>query len=190
MITSILLAAGQSKRMNGENKLIKKIYNIPLISHSLKNILNSSVDNIIIVLGHQKEIIEKIIEENKKIKIVFNKNFKNGLSSSIKIGLKHLPRKTEFFLICLADMPMINKNIYNKLISFKNHKKIIVPTYKGKQANPVLFPISMREKIMNVYGDFGAKKILESNKDKIIKLNINDKAINLDFNTQDSFILK
>ena len=190
MITSILLAAGQSTRMNGENKLIKKIYNIPLISHSIKNILNSSVDNIVVVLGHQREIIEKIIERNKKIKIVFNKNFKNGLSSSIKIGLKHLPYKTEFFLICLADMPMINKNIYNQIIALKNHKKIIVPTYKGMQANPVLFPISMREKIMNVYGDFGAKKILESNKKKVIKLNINDDAIKLDFNTQDSFVLK
>ena len=43
---------------------------------------------------------------------------------------------------------------------------------------------------MNVYGDFGAKKILENNKDKIINLNIDDNAVNLDFNTQDSFNLK
>ena len=142
MITAILLAAGLSTRMNGENKLVKKIYNIPLISHSIRNILNSSVNSIIVVLGHQKDIIEKIIEKNKKINIVFNVNFKSGLASSIKTGLKHLPHKTEFFLICLADMPMVNKNIYNQLIALKNHKKIIVPTYKGKQANPVLFPIA------------------------------------------------
>ena len=51
MISAILLAAGKSKRMEGENKLVKKIKGTPLIKHSVKNILNSSVDEIIIVLG-------------------------------------------------------------------------------------------------------------------------------------------
>jgi len=39
MISAILLAAGQSKRMDGENKLTKKINGIPLVKHSIKNIL-------------------------------------------------------------------------------------------------------------------------------------------------------
>ena len=52
MISSILLAAGQSKRMNGENKLTKKINDIPLIKYSVRNILNSSIDELIVVLGY------------------------------------------------------------------------------------------------------------------------------------------
>ena len=44
MISAILLAAGQSKRMAGENKLTKKIKGIPLIKHSVKNILASTID--------------------------------------------------------------------------------------------------------------------------------------------------
>ena len=84
MISAILTAAGQSTRMNGENKLTKEVKGMPLIKHSIKNILDSSIDELIIILGHEKEIIEKLIINNKKIKIVFNKNFKNGLSSSIK----------------------------------------------------------------------------------------------------------
>ena len=67
MISAILLAAGQSKRMNGENKLTKEIQGIPLIKHSVKNILASSIDELIIVLGHQKETIEKLINKNEKI---------------------------------------------------------------------------------------------------------------------------
>ena len=55
MISAILLAAGQSKRMRGKNKLTKKIDNIPLIKYSIKNILESSVDELIIVLGYQKK---------------------------------------------------------------------------------------------------------------------------------------
>jgi molybdenum cofactor cytidylyltransferase len=187
MISAILLAAGQSKRMNGENKLTKEIQGIPLIKLSVKNILASSINELIIVLGHQKEIIEKLIDKNKKIKFVFNKNFESGMASSIKTGLNHLSEKTEAFFICLADMPMVNHDIYNQLIKSKDNKEIIVPTYKGQQGNPVLFDKSMKEKVLDIKGDVGAKKILELNKDKILNLEINDQSITKGFDTQDNF---
>ena len=66
MISAILLAAGQSKRMDGENKLTKNIWGIPLVKHSVKNILDSSIDELIIVLGYQKEIIEDLLIKIKK----------------------------------------------------------------------------------------------------------------------------
>ena len=187
MISAILLAAGQSKRMNGENKLTKEIQGAPLIKHSVKNILASSIDELIVVLGYQKETIEKLINKNEKIKFVFNKDFESGIASSIKTGLNNLSEKTEAFFICLGDMPMVNPNIYNQLIKSINKREIIVPTYKGQQGNPVLFAKSMKEKIINISGDIGAKKILELNKDKILNLEINDQCVTKDFNTQDSF---
>ena len=159
MISAILLAAGQSKRMNGENKLTKKIQGIPLIKLSVKNILASPVDELIIVLGHQKEIIEKLIDKNEKIKFVFNKDFESGMASSIKIGLNSLSEKTEAFFICLGDMPMVNKKIYNHLISCRKKKDIIAPTYNSIQGNPILFSKSMKSSIMTIKGDIGAKKI-------------------------------
>ena len=57
MISAILLAAGKSERMNGENKLIKKIQGVPTIKHSINNILASYIDELIIVLGYQKKIV-------------------------------------------------------------------------------------------------------------------------------------
>jgi molybdenum cofactor cytidylyltransferase len=187
MISAILLAAGQSKRMNGENKLTKEIQGIPLIKHSVKNILAASIDELIIVLGHQKEIVEKLIDKNEKIKFVFNKNFESGMASSIKTGLYNLSEKTEAFFICLGDMPMVNHDIYNQLIKSKDNKEIIVPTYKGQQGNPVLFNKSMKEKVIDISGDSGAKKILELNKAKILNLEMNDQRIAKGFNTQNDF---
>ena len=189
MISAILLAAGQSKRMGGENKLTKKIQGVPLIKHSVKNILAAPIDELIIVLGYQKEIIEKLIDKNMKIKFVFNKDFENGMASSIKTGLNNLSEKTEAFFICLGDMPMVSHDIYNQLIKSRNNKEIIVPIYKGQQGNPVLFNKSMKEKIMDITGDVGAKKILELNKDKTLNLEINDQGITKGFDTQNDFNL-
>ena len=188
MISAILLAAGQSKRMKGENKLTKKIQDIPLIKLSIKNILNSNIDEIFIILGYQKEIIQKIIGKNDKIKFFFNENYESGIASSIKIGVSKLSEKTDAFFICLGDMPMVNKNVYNQLIKSKSDKEIIIPTYKGKQGNPILFSKSIKEKIMNIKGDVGAKKILELNKDKILNVEINNQSVKKDFNTKDDFI--
>ena len=64
---------------------------------------------------------------------------------------------------------------------------IVIPTYNGQQRNPVLFSISMKEKIMTLSGDTGAKKILEKNKNKIFNLKINDEGILKNFNTIKNF---
>ena len=190
MISAILLAAGESKRMIDENKLIKKYKNIPLIKHAVSNVLNSPIDELIIVLGYQKEAIEKIIEENKKIKFIANPNFESGIASSIKKGLDSLPKETEAFFICLGDMPNVNKEIYNQLInaSFSNKdKEIFVPYYQERQANPILFSKKMKDEIQKIEGDFGAKKIIADNEKKVFKLSTQDKGVITDFNKINDF---
>ena len=189
MISAILLAAGQSKRMKGKNKLSEQIRGIPLIKHSVKNILDSTIDELIVVLGYEQESIKKLIGENLKIKFIFNKDFESGMASSIKVGLNNLSGNSTGFFICLGDMPMINKEIYNQLIKSIDQKEIIIPTYNGVQGNPVLFSKSMKNEIISIKGDLGAKKIIKSNKNKVLNLETNDQGVTIDFNTQDSFKL-
>ena len=61
MISAILLAAGQSKRLEGENKLIKYFKNKPLINHSIDALIKSKVNKIIIVLGYQSNKVKKSV---------------------------------------------------------------------------------------------------------------------------------
>jgi len=197
MISAIILAGGLSSRMNGENKLTKKINGIPLISHTIKNILGSAVDEIVIVVGYEEDILKSLIEKNKKIKIIYNKNYNSGIASSIKIGLKNISTKTEAFFISLGDMPNVNQNIYNKLIKvrdkynkklkIKYKKEIIIPTYQGKNGNPILFSKHMKKKIMKIEGDAGAKSLVELNMNKILKVPFKNDAIILDFDKPEDF---
>ena len=198
MISSILLAAGLSSRMNGENKLIKEINGKPLILHAIKNLLGSTVNEIVVVLGFEKEIVENIIEKNKKIKFVFNKDYKKGVSSSIKIGLSNISSKCESFFICLGDMPNVNQNIYNKMIKTKFNynkklkpnfrKEILIPTFEGINGNPILFSKYMKPKLMGIKGDEGAKELIKSYKNKSINIPIKNSGITLDFDNNDDFI--
>ena len=82
---------------------------------------------------------------------------------------------------------MINKEIYNHLINFKNKKDIIVPTYNNAQGNPILFSKSIKPIIMSIKGDLGAKKILEKNKDRTLKVEIDNINITKDFNNKNDF---
>ena len=107
MIKAILLAAGKSKRLKSENKLIKKFKNKALINHSLQALVKSKIDKIIIVLGYQNKEVRKVIKKNKKNIFVLNKKFRLGMSSSINAGLKKISKKDKGFIIVQSDMPFI-----------------------------------------------------------------------------------
>ena len=123
MIKAILLAAGQSKRLKSKNKLIKLYKKKPLINHSLKALHKSKVNKVIIVLGHQHKEVKKIIKKNKKNFFIYNKNYKKGMASSIKAGLKKVTRNDKGFIIVQSDMPFIKTSDINKIynsIKLKN----------------------------------------------------------------------
>ena len=189
MISAILLAAGQSKRMNGDNKLIKKYNKKYLINHIVGTLIKSKVDKIIIVLGFQRSKVRKITIKNKKINFVYNKNYKSGMASSIKTGLKRISKRSVGFLIVQADMPLISKKIVNTLCyAVRNsNKEIVAPIYKRKMGNPIGFKRSMTRILNKTSGDSGAKKIILRNKNKLGLIKINSKSIFKDFNTKRDF---
>jgi molybdenum cofactor cytidylyltransferase len=159
MIKAILLAAGQSKRLKSENKLIKLYKKTPLINHSLKKLQKSNVNKIIIVLGHDYKEIKKIIKKNRKNIFIYNKNFKKGMASSIKVGLKKVARNDEGFIVVQSDMPFIKTSDINKIYNSIKLKKFLVYMlkFKNKIGNPIGFDISLIKKFKNIRGEFGAK---------------------------------
>ena len=189
MISAILLAAGQSKRMQGENKLLKKYKKKYLINHILKSLIKSKVNKTIVVLGHENRKIKKIALKSKKITFVVNSQYLKGISTSIKRGLKKISKKNIGFLIVHADMPLISKTILNILCSaLKNkNKEIFVPVYKKKFGNPLAFKCSMIKSLKKIKEDRGAKKLIKSNKSKVQMVNVNSKSILIDFDLLKDF---
>ena len=189
MISSILLAAGQSKRMQGENKLLKKYKKKYLINHILKSLIKSKVNKIIIVLGYENKKIKKIALKSKKIIFVVNSQYLKGISTSIKCGLKKISKKNIGFLITHADMPLVSKTILNALCSALKNKneEIFIPVYKKRIGNPLAFKYSMIKSLKRIKGDRGAKKLIRSNKSKIKLMKMKSKSILIDFDQLKDF---
>ena len=189
MITAILLAAGQSKRLKNENKLIKLFKKKLLINYILSSLIKSKVNKIIIVLGFEQLKVKKKLLKSKKIKFVINKNYKKGISSSIKTGLRSLSKHNKGFLIVQADMPNITKTTINKIILLinKSPKEIFLPRFKNRVGNPIGFKKSMIKNINKIKGDRGAKNIIKKNSKKTKFININSKSILTNFNTKKDF---
>ena len=168
MIKAILLAAGQSKRMKSENKLIKLYKNKPLINYSLNVLKKSKVNKIIIVLGHQHKEVKKIIKKNKKIIFTYNKNYKKGMASSIKIGLKKISKNDKGFIVAQSDMPFVKQSDINKICRSIKSKKFLVHAlkYKNRLGNPIGFDISLIKKFKNIKGQFGAKFMVKRLKNR------------------------
>ena len=163
MIKGILLAAGQSKRLKNENKLLKKFKNKPLIHHALKSVQKSKIKEIIIVLGYQFKEIKKIIKNNKKLKFIINKNYKRGMSSSIRTGLKKINKKDKGFIIFQSDMPFVKTSDINKIYNSIIRKKYLIHAlkYKSKIGNPIGFDISNLKKFKKIKGNTGAKYMVK-----------------------------
>ena len=189
MIKAILLAAGQSKRLKSENKLIKLYKNKPLINYSLNVLTKSKLNKIIIVLGHQHKELKKIIKKNKKIIFTYNKNYKKGMASSIKIGLKKISKNDKGFIVAQSDMPFVKQSDINKICRSIKSKKFLIHAlkYKTRVGNPIGFDSSLIKKFKNIKGQFGAKFMVKRLKNRTNFINTSSLKSFKDFDKVSDF---
>lgn len=153
LIGAIILAAGEARRF-GRNKLIEKVGDKTIIERVLDAV--KDLDRIVIVGKYYKDLMPYLENEV----VVYNPNWNEGLSSSLKLGLRFFS-DYDGVLVLLGDMPLISSETIKRIISaFKEGCSAVVPTYKGQRGNPVLISRKLFEKLKNLKGDIGARAIL------------------------------
>ncbi len=159
-IKKILLAAGSSKRYGKKNKLTEKFKGKYLIQHIRDTLLKVfDPSELLIILGYDSQIIRNLID-NQYIKIINNKKYKNGIGTSISLGMKHLGINIHGVMIIPADMPLISAedltNLEKEFIAH-NCNKVVMPKYKCTIGNPVILPKSYFATLKNLKEDYGAR---------------------------------
>lgn len=188
---AFILAAGLSSRMGKSNKLLLKYKKNTVIEETLLNVEKSKINKISIITGHQsEEVLVKIKSRN--ISFIHNKDYKNGILSSIKIAADNLQQDSDGILIVLGDMPKVKpKDINNLIDNFEkeNGKSICVPIYDNKKGNPVLFPCNIFKEIIldleDINFDHGLRNVIDSYSYKEISAS---SGVLIDFDTEDDFI--
>ena len=186
-IIAIVLAAGRSVRM-GANKLLADLGGKPLIRHSVEMLLASSVRDVIVVTGNAAEEVRRALH-GLTVTFVHNLQFADGLSASLKIGLNAVPSDADGFLICLADMPLVEAQTVNQLVSafsVSGHHTICVPVYEGIRGNPTLWGRQHFKALGSLAGDYGGKRLMESLADEIFEVQVPSRAVLLDVDTPEA----
>ena len=183
-IAGIILAAGGSTRMGGQNKLLQMVDGTSLVQKVVGSALNSKIESVYVILGYQAALIRQCIS-NKSVNWVENSDWSRGMASSIKSGIEALNTNYDGAMILLGDMPFIEPIMINQLLALYQKKKIVVPVKDGRQGNPVLFSSAFFADLKLLGGDKGAKPIIKKNPDSVIIANVLTDTIFHDLDTPD-----
>lgn len=188
-VAAIVLAAGQSRRMGGVNKLLKTVMDKPLIRKTVESALESHAAAVVVVTGHQQQDVIQALD-GLPVQIVHNPNYEAGLSTSLQQGLTCLPDDVEGALICLGDMPGINAGHLNALIDGfdpEAGQAIGVPVHNGKRGNPVLWAQRFFDLMISVKGDVGARHLIGDHEDLVYEVEFGDTAVLTDLDTPEEW---
>lgn len=184
-ITGILLAAGASRRMGSQNKLLTDLNGKTMIEVVATELVNSKLSNIIVVTGHESEKVKTALA-GLDLNFIHNPQYKRGLSTSLKAALDIIPRNTDGIIVCLGDMPRIRSTHIDKLIDAFNPiegNSICVPIHGRKRGNPILWSNEYLKQIQSINGDMGAKNILDQHIDQITEVPMDENAVLFDIDT-------
>jgi molybdenum cofactor cytidylyltransferase len=187
-IGALLLAAGQSRRMGGPNKLLAEIDGVPMVARVAQRLLASRARPIIAVLGNQADAVDSALGKL-PVERVRNPEFAGGLSTSLKRGIAALPADLDGVIVCLGDMPLISGRHLDRLIAAFNPlegRAIIVPTRRGKRGNPVLWSRRFFAEMGELAGDVGAKHLIGEHAELVAEVEMDDDAVLVDIDTPEA----
>ncbi len=190
MISAVLLAAGESKRM-GQPKQLLPLGNKTLVEHALDNLLASRVGEVILVTGNQAENVVKKVG-TRPVKVILNPDYRQGMSTSLKQGMTSIDKDAAAVMVVLADQPFIDAALINRLIDefTRRSKGIIVPVFKGKRGHPIIFAIKYRNELLELQGDAGAKSLLERHPGDVLEVPVASEHIHVDIDDMESYELQ
>jgi len=183
----IILAAGMSTRFGGPKQL-QKLKDRYLLDWVLDAALGSQLEGLILVLGHHFETICTALGDSlhhPSLKVVNNPHYREGLSTSLRTGLSHLQHDFSSVMFLLADQPLLNSDNIDLLLArfHESQKDICVPIYQGRRGNPTLFSRNLYHQIEQLTGDVGARDIILTHPDRVLRVEIESPFIFSDIDT-------
>jgi molybdenum cofactor cytidylyltransferase len=173
----MILAAGLSRRMGAVNKLLIEFKGKSVLRHAVDNTLAASFWETIVVIGPEPDKIGQEVN-NLAERCVLNPDYKEGIASSIRAGIKEVSPQCQGTIILLADMPAVRPVTLKRFQSlFVSGSNIVAAKSEDYIGVPVLFHRRFFADLQSLRGDQGAKTLLKRYAAQITTLDVPAKEL-------------
>ena len=156
----ILLAAGASTRMGGENKLLLELDGVPLVRRAAERALEAGLSPLAVVVGRDADRARAALE-GLACDILPNPDFAGATSGSLHLGVRHLSTTCEAAVVILADMVRVTAPMLAALVAATaDGAPVAASRYDGIVAPPLLFRRSLFDELLACEGDGCGKAIV------------------------------
>lgn len=168
----------------GTPKQTLKLAGKPMLQRVIDTFLATDLEEVIVVVS---PALGWRPRERKRLRLVANIRSGEGISSSVRTGLEAIDPTSEAAVIGLGDKPLVLKSTIEKLMAAfeRTDSEVIVPVYRGRRGNPILFRRSMFEEMGRLKGDKGAKILVEAGTHTTLEVPVRDIGVMVDVDTPD-----
>ena len=161
-VAGVVLAAGESQRFGGENKLLAPIDGTPIVRRAVDALLETTVDPVLVVIGHEADRVEDALA-GRPVTFVCNPAYREGQATSVRAAVQAMPEGVAAAVFALGDMPFVApSSIEALLVAYHGGEgTALAAAYQGRRGNPVLFDRVHFDTLENLEGDIGGRELLE-----------------------------
>lgn len=188
MITAIVLAAGESKRM-GQPKMLMPWGTSTVIETVVSTIQRAGISDILVVTGGAHQQVEALLGKN--VRTVFNATYKTGeMLGSIQTGLAANMHETRAALICLGDQPQVREGSVRQICAafLEGTSPIIVPSYEMRRGHPWLVSRALWDELLGMKPPQTPRDFLQKHTGEIKYVEMETPSIIEDLDTPEDYI--
>jgi molybdenum cofactor cytidylyltransferase len=182
----VVLAAGASRRM-GEPKQLLRYGGESLLRRAVQAALGSRCRPVVVVLGAHAEVLRG---EAAGAQVVVNEEWAEGMSSSIRCGLRALDAATPVLadaaILTLCDQPFVTSEVIDRLVAAYEEKRpaLVASRYEsGGEATtgvPALFSRELFAELMELRGAEGAKRVITRHASEATHVSVPEASFDVD----------
>ncbi|MCU0457208.1 MAG: nucleotidyltransferase family protein [Bacteroidales bacterium] len=184
---SIILAAGESKRM-GSPKMLLPFGRTTIIETVIENVMNSQAGDCMVVLGAESASIIRVISAW-PVKYCINDDYRKGMLSSVICGFRALPESFSAALVFPADQPLIKPRSIDMVISAfrESGRGIVIPVHEGRRGHPLLVSSRYRDEIYRLPESEGLRALAGMFPGDVIEIETGTDDILKDLDNQEEY---
>ena len=168
---AVVLAAGSSRRMGPENKLLLPIEGEPMVRRAVRQVLGAGCVEVVVVLGHAAEDVAHALA-GLGARSVLNRDHASGQVSSVRAGLGALCEPVDAVMICLGDQPLLTSADLRAVLDAyggRPHGSILVPFVGGRRGNPVVIDAESARETLERGTHFGCRHFIDQHPERVYR---------------------